>query len=84
MTQQASILGTWDTVGEHTAEAQRIVEKYPRSVEDPGLFLFNVLKERCPWVIQLEEQKQHSMREMLRDAMSLNRRRQELRESIPR
>lgn len=83
MTQQQNIWGTFDTVGEHTAEAQRIVEKYPRSIEEPGLFLFNVLKERCPWVVQLEEQKQYSLRELFRDSMSLNRRRQEIRENIP-
>lgn len=81
--QQQNIWGTFDNVGEHTSEAQRIVEKYPRSIEDPGLFLFNVLRERCPWVSQLEEQKQHSLREFMRDSMSLNRRRQELRENIP-
>ncbi len=84
MTHQMTIDGLYEHTGEHTAEAQRIVEKYPRSVEDPGLFLYNILKERCPWVVQLEEQKQHSLREMLRDTMSLNRRRQEIRENIPR
>lgn len=80
MTRQLTIDGQWETTDDHTAEARRIIEKYPQALKDPGLFLFNCLKERYGWPAYLPEDQKHELREFLRDATSLNRRRQELRE----
>ena len=84
MVQQQNIFGTADHVGDHTAEVRLVCEQYPRAIEDPGLFAFNVLKKRSPWIMGLDEQKQHELRQFARDWPSLNRRRQEYRENIPR
>lgn len=83
MTTQTDIFGG-ETVltKDHTTEAVNVIEIYPRAAEDPGLFAWNVLKRRCPWVAQLPETRQLEIRQFARDWPSLNRRRQEARERL--
>lgn len=82
-TQQMTIDGTFEHRGEHTREVEAILEKYPAAITDPGLCAFLILKERYPWIAQIDEQRQHNLREFARDWPSLNRRRQEYREQHP-
>lgn len=83
MTTQTDIFGG-ETVltGTDTAETAKILETYPAAAGDPGMFAFLILKKRCPWIAQLDESKQHQLRQFARDWPSLNRRRQEARERL--
>ena len=63
-------------------EVAEILRKFPAASERPGLFFYLVLKERCPWIIQLPAEKQLELQDFLHTIVSLNRRRQEMRDNV--
>lgn len=82
-TRQLDIFGH-ETIltGDHTAEALNIAETYPQALTDPGHFLFLVAKRRYQWLGGLSEDQRNSLRGFFREAQSLDRRRQEIRERL--
>ncbi len=83
MAEQLDIFGGTTHVGEHTAEARKILATYPHYAEDPGAFLFACLTDRYKWPKYLPEQQQRQFREFLKDVQSLDRRRQEYKAKNP-
>jgi|CXWL01.1.fsa_nt_gi hypothetical protein len=78
MTQlQTNIFGGTVFTGKRTNEVETLIEKYPLAATNTGLFFFAALREHCPWVSQLPEERQNELRAYCRGIESLRRRRQE-------
>lgn len=84
MTFQKTIFGEEVYCPTDTQQVERLLEKYPAYVNKPGDFLFCALRERYNWISALPEEKQIDLRCYLRDCPSINRRRQEYAEKIPK
>jgi len=75
-----NIFGETVYEGSVTEEASRVLTKYPAAATDTAHFLWLVMRERCPWVSLLPENRQMELKHMLRDIESLRRRKQEWRQ----
>ena len=83
MSLQQNIFGENEWVGPTSSEVRNILEKYPAAVDDPSHFYFLCLKETCPWICQMPQEKIMELRHFCRDIESLRRRRQEFKAAIP-
>ena len=77
MTFQLSITGEETWVGNDSQEIAKLLEKFPAAASNTGMFFYFALRERCPWIAQLSEDKQRDLKAFCRDTESLRRRRQE-------
>ena len=80
-TMQLTIDGNMEYVDTTVHEVREVLRKYPAAATDTGIFFYEALRERLPWVTQLPEERKIEMRKFCRDVESLRRRRQEQRPS---
>lgn len=69
--------------GNETAEVKRLIEKYPALIENRGHLYFYFLKERCPWVMQLPEERRNELKAFCMSIENVRRRSQDYRAAIP-
>jgi hypothetical protein len=81
MSLQKNLFGEDLYVGTTAEETSRVLTKFPAAASNPSLFLWLVLKQRCPWIYQLPENRQTELKAFIQDTESLRRRRQEWREN---
>lgn len=78
MTLAPTLFGENLPVGTDSAEVRRILQKFPAGATNTGLFFYACMRDRLPWVAQLDEARQLELRAFCRDIESLRRRRQEV------
>lgn len=84
MTLQPNLFGENLSQGPLQEEIRRLIEKYPAILENRSSLYWFFIKERCPWIMQMEESKRNEMKAACMSIESVRRRSQEFKaDSLP-